>query len=298
MSMALRAIFTVQLLDRRPNPRKPRGSSSRDLEIRLSRQLCNYSFQEPPTYLQKPSPIGLLVSVARGASSSPKDWCLADLVKIGLYFFLRSCKYTKTNSHHHTTQFRLHGIQFQDGRCTIHFDAPDSRLLNALVVNLFLDTQKNSVGGESISMDNTCLQLGCPVVACARRFLHLRNNDADLNTPMCVYFEHKGEEGKYVTSNHLVALLRLWAGKIGLARLGFHPHEIGSHFLRLSGAMTLHQAGQYDSNIKVIERLISDTFLIYIQGQVSTFTKGFSVAVKQFMWFKSPYRTPQQPPSS
>ena len=109
------------------------------------------------------------------------------MIQIGLYFCLRSCEYTKTNSHRRTTQFRLRDMQFQDTQGTIPFDAPDSHFLQALVVTLFLDTQKNSVRGESISMENTCLPLGYPVMACARRFLHLRGHDAYSNTPMCVY---------------------------------------------------------------------------------------------------------------
>ena len=66
-------------------------------------------------------------------------------------------------------------MQFQDTRGTIPFDAPDSRFIQSLVVTFFLDTQKNSVRGESISIENTYLPLGCPVMACARRFLHLRD---------------------------------------------------------------------------------------------------------------------------
>ena len=89
-------------------------------------------------------------------------------------------------------------------------------------------------------------------MACARRFLHLRGHDADLNMPMCVYFERKGAEGESVTTSHLVALLRLWNSKIGYARLGFHHHEIGSHSLCSGVAMTLHQEGQSDSTIKII----------------------------------------------
>ena len=56
-------------------------------------------------------------------------------------------------------------------------------------------------------MGNTCLPLGCTVVACARRFLHLRDHDADLNTLMCVNGERKGVEGKPVTTSPLVVLL-------------------------------------------------------------------------------------------
>ena len=156
------------------------------------------------------------MAAARGASSIPKDQCLADLVQIGLYFCLRSCEY-KTNSHRRTTQFRLRGIQFQDVHGAIPFDSPDSRFLNVLVVTLFLYTQKNSVCGESISIELTRLLLSCPMVACARSFIHLRNNDADLNTPICVYFESKGAAVKSVTSTHLVALIRLYAENIGFA---------------------------------------------------------------------------------
>ena len=82
------------------------------------------------------------------------------------------------------------------------------------------------------------------MVACARSFLHLRDNDTYLNMPICVYFKRKGAEGKSVTRTHLVALLRLWAGKVGFYRLGFHPHEIGFHSLRSGASMTLHQDGQ------------------------------------------------------
>ena len=135
-------------------------------------------------------------------------------------------------------------------------------------------------------------------MACTRRFLHLRGHNADLNTPMCVYFERKGVEGESVTTSHLVALLRLWNSNIGYARLGFHPHEIGSHSLCSGVAMTLHQEGQSDSTIKIIGGWRSDAYLIYLQGQVSTFTKVISVAMKQLMCFTSTARPPQhQPPS-
>ena len=105
-------------------------------------------------------------------------------------------------------------------------------------------------------------------------------------------------EGKSVTTSHLVALLGLWTSKIGYSCLGFHPHEIGSHSLSSGGAMTLHQAGQSDSTIKIIGRWQSDAFLIYLQGQVATFAKVVSVAMTQVMWFTSTARPPQnQPPS-
>ena len=92
VSAACQAIATVHLLDGRPDPRKPRGSSSYDLDLRLSHQLRTYSFQDLPTSRQNLVPLGLVVAAARNAGSGPKDWCLADLVKICLYFCLCSCE--------------------------------------------------------------------------------------------------------------------------------------------------------------------------------------------------------------
>ena len=136
VSAAWQAIATVHLLDGHPDPQKPNGSSSPDLDLLLNYQLCTYYFRDTPTSLQKPVHLGLFVAAARNARSIPKYWCLVDLVQIGLYFCLLSCEYTKTNSQRCTRQFRLCDIQFQDTHDTIPFNAPDSRFLNALVVNL------------------------------------------------------------------------------------------------------------------------------------------------------------------
>ena len=62
--------------------------------------------------------------------------------------------------------------------------------------------------------------------------------------------------------------------------------------------MTIHQAGQSDSTINIIGQWRSDAFLIYLQGQVATFTKGVSVAMKQVVRFTNTDRpTQNQPPS-
>ena len=129
-------------------------------------------------------------------------------------------------------------------------------------------------------MENTHLLLGCHVVVCTWHFLNLHNNDTDFYMPLCVYFEQNGDVGKSVTSAHLVGFLQLWDSKIGFDQLGFHPQNIGYHSLHSVGAMNLHQAGQYDSTIKVIRRSCSDAFLLYLQGEVTTFTKGVSVFIQ------------------
>ena len=63
-------------------------------------------------------------------------------MQIGLYFCLRSCKYTKKNSHRHTTEFRLRKIQFQDACGATPLEAPASCFLNALVVTFSWTNRK------------------------------------------------------------------------------------------------------------------------------------------------------------
>ena len=93
---------------------------------------------------------------------------MADLLVIVLFFCLRSCEYTKTNSHRRTTQFRFQDMQFHDANGVILTDAAADVLLVALAITLLLDTQKNCVHGESSTMDTTGLLHGYSVPACAR----------------------------------------------------------------------------------------------------------------------------------
>ena len=46
---AWRAVAEVHLLEGRPDPRNPPGSSSRDLDKRLTRMLRHWGYQDPPS---------------------------------------------------------------------------------------------------------------------------------------------------------------------------------------------------------------------------------------------------------
>ena len=95
-------------------------------------------------------------------------------------------------------------------------------------MTLYLDTQKNSIHGESITMKATGITFGCAVGAAAERFLHLWLHLVDLDTPICTDFSSGRIEGSSFTSRHVVATLRLWAGHIGFQRLGFRHAEVQS----------------------------------------------------------------------
>ena len=184
VAAAWRAIAEVHLLEVLPDPRKPSCSSSKDLDKRLSRMLRHYSYQEPPSRREKKIQQGLVMSIAASPLKSAKARCTVDIIIIVLFFCLRSCEYSKTNSYRRTTQYRMQEIQFHNQAGIIPKDDPDKIFLAADAVTLFLDTQKNSVRGESVTMEATRLQHGDPVVAAARRFIHLRNYNAPPDTPI------------------------------------------------------------------------------------------------------------------
>ena len=50
--------------------------------------------------------------------------------------------------------------------------------------------------------------------------------------------------------------------------------------------MTLHLAGIPDSTIKIVGRWRSDAFLIYLQGQIATFTRGVAAVMAKVQWFR------------
>ena len=98
-------------------------------------------------------------------------------------------------------------MQFHEKEGVIPHDAPTKVIIQARAVTLFLDTQKNSVRGDSTTMEVTDLKQGNPVSAAAQRFLHLRQHNPYLDTTVYSYFTATGAFPKSVTSTNIVSLL-------------------------------------------------------------------------------------------
>ena len=106
-----------------------------------------------------------MVAAEAANPSCPFAQCSADLIQIALFFCLRSCEYTKTNSHRWTFQFILKYMQFHEKEGVIPHNAPTKVFLQSRVVTLFLDTQKNIVRGKSTTMEATDLKHRNPISA-------------------------------------------------------------------------------------------------------------------------------------
>ena len=66
-----RAIIETHVLEGLQDPRKPRGSTAKELDKRLTRQLRHYSYQDPPSKREKSVPLGLVVKAVESADKTP-----------------------------------------------------------------------------------------------------------------------------------------------------------------------------------------------------------------------------------
>ena len=137
------------------------------------------------------------------ADSLPKVQCTAELIQIGLFFCLWSCEYTKTVSCRHTTQLRFWYMQFHNDTGVIPGVTPDQTFLDSWATTLFLDTQENCVRGESISIEANSLQHGNTVSISSQRFLHLRTNGTNSDTPIYMYYTTPGSNPSSILSHHI-----------------------------------------------------------------------------------------------
>ena len=71
----------------------------------------------------------------------------------------------------------------------------------------------------------------------------------------------------------------------GLCKQGITPNDVGSHSLRVGGAMALKLNGISDTTIKKAGRWTSMAFLQYIHNQIGHLSAGLSQAMK-----KGPFR--------
>ena len=86
---------------------------------------------------------------------------------------------------------------------------------------------------------------------------------------------------KSVNRTNIFSLLCLHSAKLGFQRLFFYSHKIFFHSIFSGGSTTIHKTHRPNSTIKIIGRWRLNDFLIYLQVQVATFTKGVATDMKK-----------------
>ena len=166
---------------------------------------CHFLYQDPPSKQETAIHLGLVMAIVEAADiSCPFAQCQADLIQISLFFCLWLCEYTKINLHRRRVQFRIKDLQFNYAYRFIPHDSSSNTFLCDGDITLFLDIQKNSVRGESTTMEAINLAHGDTISAVDLRFLHLFSHHAKPDTTICFYFPTKGALYKRVTRTHIV----------------------------------------------------------------------------------------------
>ena len=154
-----------------------RKDSTGAIDFRLARQLRSYSRLDPPPHRVKPIPIVLIRHVALSTTElvAPSQLAIADMIILAFFFLLRPGEYTGSNND--DTPFRLADVTLTSDNVHLDlFTSAPADLLAATGVSLTFTTQKNGVRGEVLHHGRSGHPQLCPVLAVARRVLHLRQH--------------------------------------------------------------------------------------------------------------------------
>jgi hypothetical protein len=257
-----------------PDPRfTPQGK----LDFRIKRILACYSRHDDPPARVKPIPVPILQHVMAQAhllAHDPVNQAMADMICLAFFFLLRPGEYTGTAS---TTQpFAWRDVSFYLGDHRLDkTTAAHAHLLTATFVTLEFTTQKNGVRGEVIGLGRSGDPHFCPVLAAARRILHLRDATAPIHQPLASYVHPATQRLHRITPTELTQLLRLSVQILG-PTYGFLPKDISARSLRAAGAMALLCANIDTDRIRLLGRWRSDEMLRYLHVQAEPIMRHFS----------------------
>ena len=256
----------------------------------LSLMLEGFKRQDPPSEKKLAVGIDVPEECCRQGfrSKTAKGLAIGDLIIIAFYFLLRIGEYTvkaTRNDTKQTVQFRMMDVVFfkKDKSKRLRLlkpSATDEEIMNADGATLRLSNQKNGHKGACIHQEHNKHKFFSPVRAIGRRYCHIRKHTSDPETFLSAYFESP-EERRDVNDNDIRKALKVAAIALDYEKVrGIPISRIDTHSLRAGGANALHLSGYSDREIMKMGRWRSNTFMEYIQEQLSSFTKGMSTSMR------------------
>ena len=254
----------------------PRLTSQGDVDFRLKRMLASYAKTDDPPHRVKPIPVPILRHVMAQALNSGASFPLAcaDMICLAFFFLLRPGEYTGTVTA--SQPFQLRDVRFFIGQLALStLTSPPQHLLTATFVSLEFSTQKNGVRGEVIGLGRSGDPSFCPVLAAARRVIHLRQSAALPTQPLASFRDPESHSLTRLNPADLTAILRLSVTALG-AQFGFRPSDVSARSLRAAGAMALLCADVDADRIRLLGRWQSDQMFRYLHVQAEPVMRNFS----------------------
>ena len=167
----------------------PRLDGLGEIDFCLSKQICAYSQEDPPTDRVRPILISLLYECWRHLHNGyDQQQTITDLLYLGFLLLCRPREYCKGGKDMCLSTFRLADIIFfVNSRRLRASDAPLSDLRLANFVSLTLNYQKNTFRGESIGHGSSGHQYDCTMCRILYRVEYLSSQGASPNPPLCAF---------------------------------------------------------------------------------------------------------------
>ena len=232
-----------------PDPRLDEGGKTSRL---LQQQYKGYKETDPNEKHEKAIPLSVLRRM-HSQSLTDLDRAIADLCIGAVFFCMRSCEYSKVSNQddRKTKLLCLRNIRFFKDNSLIPQNSPS--LDSASLISITFEDQKNRDKNESINLHRSSDPTLCPVKAWARTISRIWSyKGSSPNTPVND-FRLNGK--KYQITNYMIVKsLRTTVESMSNENLGFSKEEIGTHSIRLGGAMALCLAKVEVYAVKIIGR--------------------------------------------
>jgi hypothetical protein len=239
----------------------------------LSGQISGYRSLDPAPNRQKAISVSVLKAMPELATT-PAELAAADLAMGAFFFACRSCEYVKVSGERRTKTIQIGDVQFRHGRIIIPHSSPE--IYQAETVAIVFRDQKNRHKMVTRTNWRTTDPTACPVTAWAKIATRVRATKGCNDNTLVYSFTTTTGNVSRVTGDSLLKQLRQAASHVGSAVLGYEPHEIGTHSIRLGAAMALVLSGHQAWRIMLAGRWRSSAFLLYVREQVQAFSKGVS----------------------
>ena len=260
---------TMQLMgvgDKRFDP------ATNKIDTRLSNLWKHWTAEDPPPARVKPVPMMVLLKAQELAEGDNclASACTARMMWINMFFLCRPGESCATR--YGSKFFRLRDVTLINGELVLNWRSSDHELRQASDVHLTFTDQKNKHRNEKVGQKRTSHAKASPTVAVADQVIHLRNNNAPPDTPLCAFTEN----GHWfvVTSEMLTTLLR--RAVRACPGCGLSESDISARSLRATGAMAMLCAGIDPCRIKLLGRWRSDEMLTYLHVQAEPLYRDIS----------------------
>ena len=230
------------------------------------------------------SPLSVFKSLYEDRSSK-YNTALGQLITGALFFACRSCEYSKVNNSEDrkTKILTLANIKFFKDLLEV---LVPGNFKYADFIQLTFVCQKNQMNNQSIIQHKSSFSL-CPVKTWAELKCRILSYPRTSEESAVNVFYQKGKLVQF-TSDAVRTHLRKYIKDTDPFETFYKSSKIGTHSIRTSFAMILHDIGVSPYIIKLIGRWQSDAWLSYIRQKLPDFSQNIAKRmVKSDAEFKS-----------